>query len=116
LRDVEGQEGADAGVFRVELELVFGFGGGGVVAERGDATGDVGPDRAEGEEVFLVDERIRLADADRMIGVERADVVRAGIETVRAENGEDVIAVGGADLKDGAEFFVEEGGELRVEG
>jgi len=47
-------DGRDAGVGADRVaELVLGFGAGGVVAEGGDAAGDIGPDGAQGEEVFV---------------------------------------------------------------
>jgi hypothetical protein len=81
-REVEGDLRRDAGIFRVEAELVFLLGGGGVVAEGREAAGDVGPDRAEGEKIFFEERFAAARDAEGVRAVERADAGRAGFETV----------------------------------
>ena len=87
---------------------MFLLGGGGVVAHRREAAGDVGPDRAEGEEVFFEERLAAARDAEGVRAVERADARRAGFEAVLAEGEGNVVEVVGADLDDGAELLGEE--------
>ena len=83
--DIKGNDGRDAGVGAVDAQLVFGFGASGVVANCGDAAGDVGPDRAQGEEVFVEEDFAAAFDAKAVVAVERADARGAGLEAVLAE-------------------------------
>src|SRR5690606_21685859 len=82
----------------------------------GNAAGDVGPDVAQGDEVFVVDLAAAAVDAQRVAGIQFPDTGDAGLESVRAQNAGDLVEVGGADLDDRAEFFAEEGGEFAVAG
>ena len=93
---------------------MFGFGGGGVVAELRDTAGDVGPDRAEIKEIFFEERFSAAGDAERVRAVEGADARRAGFEAVLAERERNVVEVIGADLDDRAELFGEEGREHLV--
>jgi hypothetical protein len=70
---VKRQLRGDTGVGRIEAELVFLFGGLGVVAEALDVARDVGPVVAQIEEIFFDDEFSALSDAKGVGVVERAD-------------------------------------------
>ena len=83
--DIKGNDGRDAGVGAVAAQLVFGFGASGIVADRRDAPRDVGPDRAQGEEVFVEQDFAAAFDAEAVVAVERADARGAGLEAVLAE-------------------------------
>ena len=84
------------------------LGGGGVVADLRDTARDVGPDRAEGEEVFFEDCFAAARDAEGVRAGQRADACGAGFETVFAQCEGNVVEVVGADLNHGAELFGKE--------
>ena len=60
-------------VFSLKAKPVLGLGARRIVAERRDAARDIGPDRAEREEVFLKQHLAALQNAKRVRVVERAD-------------------------------------------
>ena len=84
------------------------LGGGGIVAEGGEAAGHVGPDRAESEKVFLEERFAAAGDAEGLRAIQRADARGAGLEAVLAERERNVVEVVGADLDHSAELFGEE--------
>ncbi len=112
---VERQLRGDAGVLRIETQLVFLLGGLGVVAQALQVARDVGPVAAQIEEVFLDEDLAVLGDTEGVGAVERADAGDAGLETMLPENEINVVEIGFAHLDHGAEFLVEESPERIVE-
>jgi hypothetical protein len=95
---------------------VLGIGGRGVVAEGGDAVGDIGPEGTEGGEALVKNFLASAPDAQGVVGIERAEARGAGLEPVFPQGERDLVEILGAHLEDGAEFLVEEGGERVVAG
>src|SRR4051812_6501957 len=75
----------DTRIVAVEAQRVFLVGGGGIVAQLGDAVRDVRPPAAEGDKVFVEQLLARLLHADGVVRVQRAEPRDAGLKPVLAQ-------------------------------
>ncbi len=98
---------SDARVGGIQADLVFLLDALGVVAQRRDPAGDIGPMRAESNETFVKDFLARLFHAKGKVRIQRADAADAGLQAVFAQGQVNIVEIVFAHLDDRAELFVE---------